>query len=57
MKSIRKDEGMLLFPTYFNKMKSSEAVRLALYDLNESDFITRVAQRIYTHLNIRKYVG
>jgi len=43
MKSIRKDEGMLLFPTYFNKMKSSEAVRLALYDLNESDFITRVA--------------
>ncbi|WMX14782.1 DUF6088 family protein [Aureispira sp. CCB-E] len=51
------ERGTLLFPNDFNKLGSSEAVRIALHRLNKSGFIKRVAQGIYVRPKTSKYVG
>lgn len=50
-------KGTLLFPSDFNKLGSSEAVRIALHRLNKNGFIKRVAQGIYVRPKTSKYVG
>lgn len=52
-----KEDGVLLFPGDFNKIGSSEAIRLALHYLNKSGFIVRVAQEIYVQPKTSNYVG
>lgn len=56
-KIANKKRGVLLFPSDFSQIGSSEAVRLALHRLEKSSFIRRVAQGIYVRPKISKYVG
>ena len=50
-------KGTLLFPEDFQKIGSSEAVRLALHRLEKKGLIRRVAQGIYVRPKIDKLIG
>lgn len=55
VKSTRR--GVLIFPEDFQKIGSSEAIRLALHRLEKENVIARVAQGIYVRPQISKYIG
>jgi hypothetical protein len=50
-------EGSLLFPSDFNELGSSEAVRLSLFRLEKDGVLIRVAQGIYVRPKTSKLIG
>jgi hypothetical protein len=50
-------EGSLLFPSDFNELGSSEAVRLSLFRLEKDGVLIRVAQGIYVRPKISELIG
>lgn len=49
--------GTLLFPEDFQRLGSSEAVRLALHRIEKRGIIQRIAQGIYVQPIISEYIG
>ncbi len=55
IKSLSK--GALILPSDFNNLGSSEAIRLALYRLENDGIITRVAHGIYVRPKMSEFIG
>lgn len=50
-------KGELLFPSDFNDLGSSEAVRLSLFRLEKEGEITRIAQGVYVRPKVSELIG
>ena len=58
LKTIKNTKrGVMFFPQDFQKIGSSEAIRLALHRLVKQNFILRVAQGIYVRPIVDELVG